>query len=329
MASEPDFPHMLYSPRMQPNTGIPIILSVDGGIGDHVSAEPSVRYAVEKVFHGRTDVVLTSHYPRVFAHLNVPSFLHGEAPIQGIDEMPKLFSFPRTGAISEAACFLTCHMADFHALSMLKRMLPIADKTYRLALRADEIASLEAKLGGVDAHSLVLVHAGKSWRTKTFPAPWWNEVVRTLLERGHRVALIGKSVPSLAGDATGIVPVGAPEGVIDLRDQLSLGELFALVSRAPILVSNDTSLIQIAGAFDNWIVLMATIKHPDFVLPYRNGTVSYKTRALYKRLLIDDIPFEPIRDAALRVDFDVEDWSRYLPEPHEVGEMVDTIRDSA
>lgn len=316
---------VLYSPRMQQPSSRPLIVSVDGGIGDHVSAEPSVRYLVEKIYPSSRNLAVVSHYPRVFEHIAIPSYLHGSAPIAGIENIPKLFSFPRTGPITEAACFLTCHMADFHALSMLKRMLPQGEKTYRLLLKAEEIVSLEEMLAGIDIAKLVIVHAGKSWKTKTFPAAWWEAVVRDLTSRGHTVVLVGKSASDVAGDTTGIVSIPLLERVIDMRDKLALGELFALIARARVLVSNDTSLIQIAGAFDNWIVLMATIKHPDFVLPYRKGGTAYKTRALYKRLLIDDVPFEPIRDPMLSVDFEVASWERYLPEPREVGATVDDI----
>ena len=73
--------------------------------------------------------------------------------------------------------------------------------------------------------------------------------------------------------------------------------------------------MQIAGAFDNWIVMLATIKPPDLVFPYRRGSPNYKTKALYKKLLADDNRFDPLDSRGMRVDFEVADWSRYLPEP--------------
>jgi ADP-heptose:LPS heptosyltransferase len=63
----------------------------------------------------------------------------------------------------------------------------------------------------------------------------------------------------------------------------------SLISLTKVLVSNDSSPVHIAGAFDNWIVTIPTCKHPDHILPYRNGTQSYKTRALYKSILLDDL----------------------------------------
>jgi hypothetical protein len=55
------------------------------------------------------------------------------------------------------------------------------------------------------------------------------------------------------------------------------------------LVTNDSSPLHIAGAFDSWIVTFPTCKHEDHILPFRNGTQSYKTKALRKNLLLDDL----------------------------------------
>lgn len=301
-----------------------IIVSVDGGLGDHVSAEPAVRYLIEKVYP-QGDIHISCALPRVFAHLGVPTHLHNTFDGEERLSYRKIFTFPTEGPIQQAVCFLVMHIVDFHAAALMYRSLPLLDKTVRLEVTAGDRAELARVLGGVDPRTLTLVHAGKSWQTKTFPLAWWQETVDLLAARGQKVALVGKR-GSEVGNQTGLVEVNAPPGALDLRDKLSLGSLFALLEAAPVLLSNDSSLVQIAGAFDNWIVMIATCKHPDFVFPYRVGSPYYKARALYKRLLIDDLPFEPLRDGALHVEVPVPDWTPYLPDPITVALEIEKIR---
>lgn len=297
-----------------------IVVSVDGGLGDQVCAEPAVRYLVEKVFPG-WDVHIAAGIPRVFEHLKDRAKVYGHNEFNAERELgyQKRFTFPTTGVLREAVCFLTTHMVDYHAAALLLRHLPLKDKEIQLAVVEEDEIALTSIFGNGDFSKLILVHAGKSWQTKTFPLAWWQEVVDQLSLRGYQVCLIGKDD---AGSNTGTLNIIPPQGSIDLRNKLSFGPLLGLLSRAPLLVSNDTSLIQMAGAFNNHIILIASCKHPDFVLPYRNGSPYYKASALYKKLLIDDLPFEPVRDGVLRVDVPVLDWRPYLPDPEIVVEEV-------
>lgn len=300
-----------------------IIVSVDGGLGDHVTAEPAIRYLIEKVYPGG-DIHVACNVPRVLKHLPVPVHVHGspDLPLEAAG-YKKLFTFPRDGAITQALCFLVAHISNYHAAAMMYRELPLLDRTIRLGINSEDHAELDRVLGGIDPASLVLVHPGKSWRSKTFPSAWWQETVDRLSASGLTVALIGKRSSGNPQDQTGLVEINLPLGGVDLRDKLSLGALFALLSRSPLVLSNDTSIIQMAGAFDIHIVLIASCKHPDFVLPYRHGSPYYKADALYKRLVIDDQPFEPVRDHSLHVDVPVPDWTPYLPEPRDVVSRIE------
>ena len=97
--------------------------------------------------------------------------------------------------------------------------------------------------------------------------------------------MIGKTID----EKQGYLDIDVPTDGYDLRDLTTLGQMFALISLSRCLVTNDSSPIHIAGAFDNWIVTFPTCKHEDHILPYRNGTQSYKTKALRKGLLLDDL----------------------------------------
>ena len=172
----------------------------------------------------------------------------------------------------------------------------------------------------------MVVHPGKHWNSKTFPAEWWQGVIDGLVGIGKRVCIIGKDdrgdAPNYIVGARGTVDVKCPEGVYDLRNLLDLGALGALLGVAKVLISNDSFPIHLAGAFNNWIILIPSCKHPDHVLPWRNESQYYKAMALYKKLVIDEVESRPTQVYQTRADVDVEDWLQYLPETEEVVEEV-------
>lgn len=301
-----------------------IIVSVFGGLGDHASAEPAIRYLREHLYP-TDNFRISCFWPRMYEHLGVPVHVHNTFNPHGITYRT-FWTLPNPdSALSRSVSFLLTHMVDFHAMTMLMRMLPLKDREIRLRPNATDRERLNTRTQGIDMSNVVLVHAGQSWASKTLPLPWWQEVVNLLAKEGLTVCLIGKGHSSVEGDKTGLVPVVCPPSGMDLRDTLELGELFALMEAAPVLLTNDSSPVQLAGAFDNWIVMLATCKHPDLVFPYRKGSTQYKTKALYKRLLADDILGEPVNGETMHVDVPVADWPVYLPEPEVVAKEVATL----
>jgi ADP-heptose:LPS heptosyltransferase len=95
---------------------------------------------------------------------------------------------------------------------------------------------------------------------------------------------------------------------------LSLHELMAIIDMCPTLVSNDSAPIHIAGAFDNNIILIPTCKHPDHLLPWRNGSKYYKAKAFYKKLMCDDIKSSPTEVYTVLGDGLTGEWDEYLPD---------------
>jgi ADP-heptose:LPS heptosyltransferase len=132
--------------------------------------------------------------------------------------------------------------------------------------------------------------------------------------------LIGKTID----EKQGYQPINCPQGGYDFRDLTTLGELFALISLSKCLVTNDSSPLHIAGAFDNWIVTVPTCKHPEHILPYRNGTQSYKTKSLYKKLLLDDLEIRHTEFKTDTIDLIPEDKTLYDYIP-EVDDLVKEV----
>ena len=62
----------------------------------------------------------------------------------------------------------------------------------------------------------------------------------------------------------------------------------ALVSQARVLVSNDSGPVQVAGAFDGWVGAIATLRRPEYVLPWRNGSQFWRAANLQRQAMYED-----------------------------------------
>jgi hypothetical protein len=123
-------------------------------------------------------------------------------------------------------------------------------------------------------------------------------------------------------DEQGVLDVDVPEGVYDTRNLLTLGGLIAVISRTHTLLSNDSAPVHLAGAFNNYIILIPTCKHPDHVLPYRHGHRYHKSYSIYKKLLCAAFDSVPTKVHGQTIDHIIGDIMDYLPEPIDVQKLV-------
>jgi hypothetical protein len=299
-----------------------VYINVSGGLGDQLAAEPAVRFLKEELYP-HDDVVVATHWPRIMAHLTglgVTVCEQGRANLR--EDTPYYLASTLPGPETlqwRIVSHLLCHTVDYTAMALMHRTLPVERRTPKFEVWPTDRETLAKVLGGVDPKSLTVVHPGKHWNSKTFPVDWWQAVLDGLAEQGRTVAIIGKEQPGDPPDfkagARGTVEVVCREGMLDLRDKLDLGPLAALLEQAPTLISNDSAPIHLAGSFDNEIILIPSCKHPDHILPYRHGSVHYKAKAVYKRLVIDDIEARPTQAYETSADKPDIDWAAYLPDP--------------
>ena len=294
-----------------------ILIVVSAGMGDQLCAEPAIRYT-QKMYPDANIFVVT-HFPRLFEHLSCPVMHYDQW--NGInDAIVRMETCPDVGLSEHKMSHVLFHPTDFATMSMIKRAIPHHEKTIKLKLEAEDVSSVLNMLSGKNPNKpTVVVHAGKWWPSKTLPQDWWQKIVDKLSEK-LTVVLIGKTID----EQQGYLPIECPKDGIDLRDLTSLGEMMALISLSRCLLSNDSSPIHIAGAFDNWIVTIPTCKHGDHILPYRNGTQYYKTKALNKRLLLDDLEIRHTEFHADTIDIIPEGKTMYdyVPEVDEVVKEV-------
>lgn len=300
-----------------------ILIDVQGGLGDQVDAEPAIRFLKDNVYP-EADVNVVTHFPRLFRHLDLPVYLHDDFRPEPDTPYYHVLTLPGPNTITwSVVSNLLCHTVDYVSMSLLRRTLPLQARQIVLDVGLSSILDLLEVTGLRSLEELVLVHPGRHWESKTFPSPWWQSIIDGLYSVGLPVCLIGKEE-----DGRGVVDVEAREGMIDTRDLLDLDALICLIAHANLLISNDSAPIHIAGAFDNNILLIPSCKHPDHLLPYRNGGhQDYKARALYKRLTLDDCVSQPTAVHGASGEFVKGNILDYIPEPEDVvAAAVDMFR---
>jgi ADP-heptose:LPS heptosyltransferase len=265
-------------------------------------------------------MIIITHWPRLFHHLELPVFEYGERyelPFDTPARIIETFPDPTTVTYSVVSN-LMAHTVDYCSIAMMKRILPSADKEFKLEVYDSDYKKLNDILP-FDLSKMTVVHPGRHWQSKTLPTEYWQEIINKLAEKTD-ICIIGKS-----DETRGTVPVTCPDSAIDLRNLLDEGMLLALLSKAKILVSNDSAPVHLAGSFDNWIVLFPTCKHPEHILPYRHGSMNYKTLALYKRLPCEEFDAQPTIIGESSAEFIKRKWEDYLLPVDEVIEKIEAI----
>jgi hypothetical protein len=297
-----------------------ILISVTAGMGDQLCSEPAIRYLMK--MYSDSNIHLVTHFPRLFEHLELPIYKYEEW--KGLqDAILTMYTCPDDDQSEHKLSHVLFHPTDYAAMSTIKRTIPNADKTIRLKLDIEDVSTILDRVKMKDKNKkLILVHAGKWWSSKTLPQDWWQEIVDKLSEK-YVVGLIGKTVD----EKQGFINLKCPENGIDFRNTTTLGELIALISLSKCLLTNDSLPLHIAGAFDNWIVVIPTCKHPDHILPYRNSSQYYKTKALYKKLLLDDLEIRHTEFKTNTIDTIPEGHTlyEYIPEVSEILKEIDDI----
>lgn len=293
-----------------------ILIKVHGGLGDEIAAEPVIRHMAEKMYKGQNIHVMT-WFPRIYKHLPVKVHKMGKFEYGPDTQYFVMNTLVPTSHLSWM--FMTVSLMqpiDYISLLLLKRVLPDDEKQTILQVDEKDVEEMRG-LVPVDLEKLIVVHPGKGWDSKTFPAEWYDKIIDELLAAGRKVAIIGRWMNEDQG--TVAVNVKKP-GVYDLRNLMTLGGMFALLSKSCVLISNDSSPVHAAGAFDNHIILIPSCKHPDHVIPVRKGMRYHKAVALYKKLTCEYVDSSPTMvEGEARMDGVVGDIYDYLPDPKAVA----------
>jgi len=300
------------------NVPLKATYAIGARLGDVIEAEPVIRHLIG-LHPGHETTIVTSE-PDVFAHLQDRTrILTFDEYSPGPDEAMLTVDL-MTKDDDRARKYMSpdrMHVVDWYALRATRGTIPDEHKRIGMKVTAEGLADAmtTASDQGCDLKETVLVHPGRGWPSKTFPAEWWQQVLDGL-SRKVRTAVIGRTVKEEYAES-GTVELKLPDGTGDLRDRLDLPGLNAALSLAPVLLTNDSAPMHAAGAFDNWIVLIPTCKHPDHVLPWRTSNHRHRTTVLTGK------PMWPLITRLSEVP-EGHSISEFLPEPDKVVE--ETLR---
>jgi len=106
----------------------------------------------------------------------------------------------------------------------------------------------------------IAVHAGASCPSKRWPPGRFTEVCKKIIDStGHDVVLVGGSETA---DISGKIASGVSHNCFDLTDMLLVGELAELLSRAELLISNDSGPVHVSAAVGTPVISIFGRKDP-------------------------------------------------------------------
>lgn len=140
--------------------------------------------------------------------------------------------------------------------------LPTRGDHLDFPLRAEDFQALERIEGTEELGQgeYVCLHPGASVPERRWPLEWFAEIGASLARRGLRLVLTGEGREAELTEALArkvVVPV------LDLAGRTDLGALAALLSRARLLVCNDTGVSHIADALRLPSVVLSTGDNPE------------------------------------------------------------------
>lgn len=297
-----------------------ILIKTWGGIGDQICAEPTLRFALNHFKNVK--VSLASPIPEVFRHLKFhdvyntneyPPPIYDDHLVfetnSDADEWNILYQFVSHNVV---------HCVDFPSICALRSALPNADKSVVLkppdpTLRRQDIWDFYQR-----RRQCVIVHAGKHWQSKTFPAAWWSAAIESISKAGLTPVLIGKD----NGPGQGTVDVDIDCVHMDFRNKTSLNETIWMLQQVPVVICNDSSPLHMAVSGDAWIGFFATAKHYDYITHWRKGQWGWRMKNLSKGGYWDIMDYCPNTQEAKTIDKVAPDvLASWLPEPTIVGDF--------
>jgi ADP-heptose:LPS heptosyltransferase len=288
-----------------------ILITVHGGMGDAICAEPSIRYAC-KTFKD-SQISVQTHWPELVRHLPLKEIFDRkkvEAPLEEYFVFQTLYEDDFSWQFH--VHFFT-HIIDHHSLVMFRVQLTPQGKQIRLVPTEEEC---KVSFQFINPEKDILIHAGRTWPSRTFPPKWWDAVLMRIRKKGKRPVLIG-------GDSKGdrgTVAVN-PRGCLDLRGKLSIMETVAVTQRGRVLLTNDSSPIHMAASGNAWIGFVATAKRPDLIMHTRHEVLGWRMQNHSLGGRWQQLDMNPAHGEPLRFDLvDPKDLESWLPDAEDFAD---------
>ena len=178
--------------------------------------------------------------------------------------------------ISEGKLFLNKkieYRKDLHEVERLLKLLDTEcnDKKIELYPSKEDKEYIDNYLKDKNTNNkkLIALAIGSKWNTKRWPIEYFNELIEQLESLDDvRVVLVG-------GNEEKELPVRYSDKTINAIGETSLLQLAELIKRCDLIVTNDSSPIHIASAFETYIIAIfgATVRELGFYPWSQNSEV--------------------------------------------------------
>jgi hypothetical protein len=210
----------------------------------------------------------------------------------------KLKNFPQSNI--HTVDFFTANCANFvlrdHEKSLILRWTKKdEEKVAEVCCKHNLIPN--SKKGG----NIVAVSPAITWPSRTLPLEWYKEVVAGVLANGDKVVLIGKDInyhkefdpKAEAGNeefdkyhvketTKQLYDPSEFPGAICLYNEFTLHELAAFYAITKVAINSENGNMVVSCTNDNcWNVYVPTLTAPEFRLPYRQGSMCFKSVAVH------------------------------------------------
>ena len=243
------------------------------GLGDTICATPTIRKVSEAY---DAPISVYSKHPEVFKNLSyVESSLHYDY-IHENQELKDSYDYYYQTEIAlthfndQDVKFKHSHMdirqihANFIGFTLLKK----DSHCDFIADRYKPIDNLPEKY--------IVIHATESWPSKDWGFENWNSLCNTL---DYPIVMVGKE-SSEVGSFNVQKPTYdlRPKMGLDLRNKTNVHQLWHVLDKAQLVITNDSSVMHLSGTTDTEILVLGSSQRPEIRFPYRNGSQEYKIR---------------------------------------------------
>lgn len=247
-------------------------ISLCRGLGDTIASTPTLR-KLFKSYGCKINVI--TNYPEIFKNNEYvkKTYSSSSMNIEFVKENYTYHnSFYNIGNKDEYGTEVKHNMIDIRQYHAFKLGFMLSKDEMSYDYYPDEFEIIDGL-----PEKYVLIHPVQTWPSRTWSAENWMSLVNLLNERNIGVVSIGKD-----SSETGFFNVQKPifnfeiPNGLNLMNKTSLSQVWHLIEKSIAFVTMDSGLLHLAGTTDAEIIMLGSSINPEFRLPYRNNSQSYK-----------------------------------------------------
>lgn len=200
-----------------------------------------------------------------------------------VTEIPKVDEMPFRGPVilqqeslnATGAHLMTCGWVYF----CNKERAPAGWEHYRQFKQADlDQVELPAQAGSLQSGKYAVITTGITTNSRKTTAEQWNYIIEHVVGRGLTPVFLGKSLVETGNQKN--IHTQFYDDVhyrlgVDLRNQTSLMQAAAIMSRAAVVIGHDNGLLHLAGCTEVPIVFGYNLASPEHREPIRPKGKTY------------------------------------------------------